>query len=155
MLHFCEQPEWYSELGYWRNGACEVALKGKWLQFQVPKHRVYRISNNGTLQEVRQPSEAGGSLGSRISVQFPLHCGKSGLCLERLSGWQRALGRHFWHHTQISQGPPPAGFNCQALRREPGFASQAVLLHPRPGRAWSRAAGLGRPLPLEFPNRGD
>lgn len=93
---------------------------------------------------------------ARIPVQLPLHCGKGGLRPERLRGWQRAVMRHLCHHTQISQGPPPAGFNCQALGIAPGSVSQAVQLHRRLGRAGRRAAGAAlRPLPLEFPKRAD
>lgn len=64
--------------------------------------------------------------------------------------------RHLCHHKQISRGPPPADFNCQALGIAPGSVSQAVQFHPRLGRAGSRAAGARlKPLPLEFPNRVD
>lgn len=136
-----------------------MASEGRRIQLKVPTHGVCSTSVSVGPPEVRQPEGAGGGLCEYpcpppIPVQLLLGCGEGGLGPDRLTGWRCALTRHLYHHTSVSQGPPPAGFNYQSLRRAPGSFSQAVPLHPRPGRAGSRAAGAGlKPLPLEFPSR--
>lgn len=135
-----------------------MASEGRRIQLKVPTHGVCSTSVSVGPPEVRQPEGAGGGL---CEYPCPPHpCPAS----TRLWGrWPRAGSTDGMavcsHEALVSPherftGPPPAGFNYQSLRRAPGSFSQAVPLHPRPGRAGSRAAGAGlKPLPLEFPSR--